>query len=161
MSRLRGVRTILVALGVLAVALVAIHTVLAKSKTPPSISDLQGLYVISDKGTEYDPHFADAFKYSGKGTLEVVQNDDTTLDLTFDEPSFGLNWTDTYYYDDNSGVLVAGWSDDGVLGQHSYAAVITGSGSPGKLKGTMQYIEVNLTDGYVDVGSMSLKQVTP
>ncbi len=159
MSRHSSIGTILLVAGIMAVGLVWAPAASAKGKVPPSIDDLVGVYQATDKGVEYDLWSTDTWKYGSKGTVTITKVNATTLSIYYDMDA-GWSWTDECNYA-GGGIVLSGSSNDTELGSWGYINMLMFSGSPGKIKAKGMYMDDDLVDGWLDVSTLSLKQVQP
>jgi len=156
MSRHHSAGTTLLVAGIMALGLGWASAASAKGKVPPSIDQILGVYQVTDKGVEYDLWSTDTWKWNDKGTCTITKVDPETINMHFVMP--GYSWDDVCYYGDG-GVIVTGSADDDTLGSWGYVQMLSVGGKPGKVKMKGTWMEYDLGDGWLDVGSVSLKQV--
>lgn len=146
----KGLLTALVLLG-LSIGGVAF----AKTKTPPSIDDLLGMWQVTAKGIEYDLYDGGTYKFGGKGTYTVTKINSTTINMHYQGD--GGTWDDVCTY--TAGIVRTTSADSDTLGSWSYTSIAFVTGKPGKLKAKGRWHEYDFGDGWFDVGSLSMKQV--
>jgi len=128
-------------------------------KVPPSIGDIEGVYVVSGKFYGYDFDSPNMFRGKYKKDVIIitqVDTDEVELEWYDSEGGFYGSWRGLY----QNGVLLIGKGDDGSEpAEEVDMMIIEFSGSPGKVKMSGKNLYYDLNDEYVYGETFKGKQV--
>lgn len=148
-----------VAFGVLLLGLGWGGYVVAKTPTaPPTIDAIVGNWTATASLVIYDLDTGAQHKVTGQGTYAISKVDDTTVNMVYTGNNGGFGGSGAIYVD---GTLLIGAGDDDTLPTSVYSAYAQIKGSAGKLSGKGQVLEYDTGDGFLEIGTVTLKQLQP
>jgi hypothetical protein len=159
MLRHRGIGAVVIVLGVLVLGLGLAGRAAAVPVGPPkpSIDDILGVWKTTWQERNFDLVTGEKSHHTTEGTLTITKIDYETVNLHC-EADYGGVWDEVTHY--AAGLVVAGGSDDDVLGSWADTWYAEVHGRAPKLHMDGPYMGYDLNQGWFEVGTISAKHIS-